>query len=148
MAFELIQSDSDRFAKMLGQVADRFRGWQQETHAAGVELARHFFREFFESELISTPGQMRVVAASVLGMLISAGFVFVQSYYHKYLALNALEDGEQYRLAFLADVLFLVTLAMVVMGIFTSIQWSSLFPSLRDYLALAGLPVRVGEIFG
>ena len=122
------------------------RSWE-ETHAPGVELYRHFFQQLFESESISTPGQLRVVAASALGMLMSVGFLFTQSYYHKYLQLNALLDGEPYRLAFLADLLFIVTLAMVVMGLFATVLWPSLFPGLRDYLALAALPLRLGEIF-
>jgi hypothetical protein len=123
------------------------REWLEETHSAGFELSRHFVLRFFESELISTPGQMRVVAGSAAGILFSLSFAFTQSYYRKYLELNRLPDGEPYRLALLADILFLVTLSMIVMGLFTTLQWPSLFPGLRDYLTLAALPVRMRQIF-
>jgi len=47
----------------------------------------------------------------------------------------------------LADVLFLITLVMDVAALFTTLQWPALFPDLRDYLALAALPIRMRDIF-
>src|SRR6185437_223632 len=75
------------------------------------------------------------------------GVPFAQSYYHKYLLLDDLPDGGPYRLALLADMLFGVTFASLVGAIVTTLQWPSLFPGLRDYLALAALPVRMRQIF-
>ena len=40
-----------------------------------------------------------------------------------------------------------VALAMLLIGLFTTFQWPSLFPSVRDYLALASLPVRMRKVF-
>ena len=36
---------------------------------------------------------------------------------------------------------------MFLIGLFTTLQWPSLFPGLRDYLALGALPIRMREIF-
>ncbi len=123
------------------------RDWLQETHSAGFELRRHFFLRFFDSDLVSTPGQWQVVAGGVLAVLLSLSIILTQAYYHKYQELNMLNSPEPLRRAALADVLFLVTLAMFLIALFTTLQWPSLFPGLRDYLALGALPVRLREVF-
>jgi|SRR5579859_167102 len=124
-----------------------FRDWLEETHSTGFELRRHFFRRFFDSDLVSTPGQWRVVAIGALAILLSSSIIFAQAYYHKYRVLALLDSPEPFRLASIADALFLVTLAMFVIGLFTTLQWPSLFPGLRDYLALAALPIRMRDVF-
>src|SRR6266481_2661593 len=123
------------------------RAWMQETHSAGFELRRHFFLRFFDSDLVSTPGQWQVVAGGVLAVLLSLSLILTQAYYHKYLELNNLRTPEPLRLATLADVLFLVTLAMFLIALFTTLQWPSLFPGLRDYLALGALPIKLRDVF-
>ncbi len=128
-------------------VCPTFDAWIAETHSSAFELRRHFFVQLFESEFVSVPGQGKVVVGGVLAMLFSIGVVFVQAYYHKYLALNQLEDGGPFRTALLADALFMVTLTMTATGLFTTLQWPALFPTLRDYLALAALPARVRDLF-
>jgi hypothetical protein len=125
----------------------RIHRWLLETHSAGFELRRHFFRRFFDTDLISDPNQAKVFAGGVLAIVISVSFVYAQAYYHKYLQFENLDDFSPYRRASLADFLFMVTLAMNVVALFTTLQWPSLFPGLRDYLALAGLPVRMRDIF-
>ncbi len=127
---------------------ERWREWKERTHGPGFELCRHFFQRFFDSDLVSTPGQWRVVAGGAIGVVASLVLVFTQSYYSKYLALLELDTGEPYRKAMIADHLFFITLSMLLTGLFTALQWQSLFPSKRDYLALAGLPVTPRQIFG
>ncbi len=129
------------------QRIERWREWNERTHGAGFELRRHFFRRFFDSDLVSAPGQWRMVAAGVIGIFGSISLAVTQSYYSKYLALLELDSGEPYRLAMVADHLFFITLSMLLAGLFTALQWTSLFPGLRDYLALAGLPLRPRQIF-
>jgi hypothetical protein len=125
----------------------RLHDWLEETHSAAFELRRHFFLRFFDSDLVSTPGQWQVVAGGVLAVLLSLSLIYIQAYYHKYAELNARSTPEPLRLALLADVLFIVTLSMFLIGLFTTLLWPQLFPGLRDYLALGSLPVRVREIF-
>ena len=121
--------------------------WLEETHSSAFELRRHFFRRFFDSELVATPGQWRVVAGGAFALVLSLSIIYVQAYYHKYLILNRLPKPGPYETAVLADVLFIVTFGMSMMGLFTTLQWPGLFPGLRDYLALAGLPVRMSRVF-
>jgi hypothetical protein len=129
------------------EVAHRLNEWLEETHSARFELCRHFFLRFFDSELVSTPGQFRVVAIGAIAILLSSSLIFVQAYWHKYMALDGLPTPEPHHLATIADALFLVTFGMFVIGLFTTLEWPSLFPGLRDYMALASLPVRLREIF-
>lgn len=123
------------------------RAWMAETHSSGFELLRHFFARFFDSEFLSSPGQAKIVAGGAAAILISLSLLFTPAYYHKYLVLGALDDSGPFLRAERADVLFILTLTMALIGIFTTLQWPALFPSLRDYLALAGLPVRMRDMF-
>src|SRR4051812_13016671 len=125
----------------------RLRDWIEETHPAGFELRRHFFLRFFDSDLVSTPGQWQVVAGGVFAILLSLSLILTPAYHHKYLELNKLASAEPLRQAVVADVLFVVTLAMLLIALFTTFQWPSLFPGLRDYLALGSLPVRLRDVF-
>jgi hypothetical protein len=123
------------------------RDYLEQTHSAGFELRRHFFIRFFDSELISDTSQAKVVAGGAFGILASLSLIFGQAYYHKYRMLLKLPSPEPYHRAVLADVLSLITFVMIVSALFTVLQWPALFPGLRDYLALASLPVRMREIF-
>ena len=123
------------------------RGWLAKTHSTGFELLRHFFLRFCDSELIGDPSQARVVAAGMFGVLVSLSLIVVPGYYHKYRVLAELDSPEPYRRAVLGDVLFLNALVMSIAALFTLLEWAALFPGLRDYLALAALPVKMREIF-
>jgi hypothetical protein len=125
----------------------RIRDWMEETHGSGFELRRHFFHRFFDSDLVATPGQFQVVAIGAFAIFASLSIIMTQAYYHKYFALLELDTAEPYRLAGLADHLFLICGAMALAGLITAVEWPSLFPGLRDYLVLAGLPFRTRELF-
>jgi hypothetical protein len=131
----------------MGRLRTKFDTWFAETHSSNFELRRHFFLRLLESEFVSVPGQGKVVVGGALGILFSLGFIVTPAYYVKYLVLNGLPNGEPFRLAVLADYLFIVTLAMAGIGLFTTFQWPALFPSLRDYLTLAALPTRPRDVF-
>jgi hypothetical protein len=120
---------------------------RDETLSVNLELFRHFFARLFDSEFLSSPGQLKVLLGGVVGILASLGGILAQIFYHKYLRLHELDSPQPYHMALLADILFLETLVMVIMGLFTAIQWGALYPTLRDYLALAGLPIRMRQIF-
>jgi hypothetical protein len=134
-------------AETLGGLRRRVRDWVAETHSSGFELRRHFFRRFFDSELISDPGQAKVVAGSALALVLPLSLMYAQAYYHKYNMLENLPDAGPYTRAALADLLFVITLVMTIVALFTTLEWPSLFPGLRDYMALAALPLRMRELF-
>lgn len=125
----------------------RVRKWMEETHGSSFELRRHFFPRFFDSDIVSTPGQFQVVAIGAFAIFISLSIVMTQAYYRKYWMLNSLPSPDPYRLSGLADHLFLITGAMALAGLITAVEWPSLFPGLRDYLALAGLPIKTRDLF-
>ncbi|MGD1097959.1 MAG: hypothetical protein ABSB35_38975, partial [Bryobacteraceae bacterium] len=125
----------------------RFRAWLEETHSTGFELRRHFFFRFFDSEFISTPGQGRIVAGGIFAILASLSIIYSQAYYHKYLVLNGQPDRTEYDLSVIDDVLLLITLSMFLIGLLTTVEWPSLFPGLRDYMAFASLPIRTRDLF-
>lgn len=121
--------------------------WLEETHSSRFELCRHFFARFFDSDFVSTPGQLKVIAAGVLGLIASLAVLVIPSYFRKYGSLSGLDTPDRYNAAGLADHLFFIALSMVLTGMLTAFQWPSLFPGLRDYLALASLPIRARDIF-
>jgi hypothetical protein len=127
--------------------AEKFRVWLEETHSTGFELRRHFFSRFFDSDLVSTPGQWRVVAIGAIGIVASFSLIMTQAYYGKYRRLSELDSPQLFLMAAIADHFFLITLSMFLTGLLTALQWPSLFPGLRDYLALTSLPIRTREIF-
>ena len=130
-----------------GRLRRRVRDWLEETHGTGFELRRHFFRRFFDSDLVAAPGQFQVVAIGAFAIFVSLSIIMTQAYYHKYRMLLEVDSPEPYRLAGLADHLFLIAGAMALAGLITAIEWPSLFPGLRDYLVLAGMPLRVRDLF-
>ena len=125
----------------------RFADWLEDTHSTGFELRRHFFSRFFDSDLVSTPGQLRVVAIGAFGIIISLSLIMTQAYFAKYRRLLDLDEPEPFQRAAIADHLFLITLSMFLIALLTALQWPSLFPGLRDYLALTALPLRARDIF-
>jgi hypothetical protein len=87
------------------------------------------------------------VAIGIFAIAASLCIPMVQAYYHKYRVLTELDSDTPYRMAAIADHLLLITLSMTLTGLVTAMQWHSLFPGLRDYLVLAGLPVRTRDVF-
>ncbi len=113
----------------------------EETHGANFELVRHFLARIFDSEMISTRGSWGTVAVSAFALAVPAGMLFLSMAPHR------LQSAEAVRAAAMAGALANLTLFLAITGILALLAWQSLFPSRRDYLALAGLPVRSRQIF-
>ncbi len=127
---------------------EKFAHWLAETHGAGFELVRHFFLRFFDSDLITTHGQLEVLMIGVFSSLASFGLVLPWRLYRKYFDLSLLDTGDLYHQAVLADKLFFIAFSMTVIGIIVALEWHSLFPSVRDSLVLTPLPVTLRQVFG
>jgi predicted permease len=106
-----------------------------ETHGRNFELVRHFLARTFDSEMISTRGSWGTVAVSAFALAVPVGMLFLSFGPHR-----AKTPPEALALANL-------TLFLAITGILALLAWQSLLPSRRDYLALAGLPVRSRQIF-
>ena len=121
--------------------------WLAETHGPNFELFRHFLVRFFDSDLVTTPGQWTKVLIGAFSLLIPVFLMVFPSLAHKYAYLSSLASPEPYRHAMRADELWQITLAMSVVGLLAAVEWHALFPGIRDYLSLGTLPVRPRQIF-
>ena len=127
--------------------------WLQETHGTKFELMRHFLARMFDGEWSSTGGTWQRVAVSGLALFLPAAMLLMKDgpmdpqYAAKHRLVSALVAPEQLRAAALTDQLALLTLVFAVTGLLGVLEWQSLFPGARDYLALAGFPVRSRQVF-
>ena len=123
--------------------------WLEETHSVFFELVRHFFRRLFDGEWSTSSGQWGSAAIGLVSLLLPAGLLLVREAsldprtVQRYAAVGA----RGLHSAAFADELALITLLMCVTGLIALLQWQSLFPARRDYLALASLPVRPSQVF-
>jgi hypothetical protein len=126
----------------------RLRTWLEETHSDNFELVRHFLSGFFDSEGLSVPDEWMKVAAGVVAVLLSAGILALTTYSESF---KRMEDAglskERIFSAIRTDELTFIGVAMGITALLTSLQWQALFPSRRDCLALASLPVSARQIF-
>jgi predicted permease len=125
----------------------RWLAWREETHGTLLELLRHFLARFFDSELVATPGEWARVAAGLVAILCCSWMLLARLFGFKYGKLRALGLLDRFEAEAVNDQVTLSALAMCLTALFTVLLWQSLYPTLRDYLALASLPVRPGEIF-
>jgi hypothetical protein len=123
------------------------REWLRETHGVQFELVRHFFRRFFDSEMIASPEQTRSALIGGLSIMLPWYQLLFGPLKLKYNYLSSLSTPGPYREALRADELWLITLLMAAIGLLTAFKWQALFPDLRDYRVLGSLPLRPGQIF-
>jgi len=122
----------------------------RETRGVQFELTRHFLGRMFDGEW-GAPGQWQSIAIGAISLLLPAGILLVREGYldpaaatkYRTLASNA----PALRAATIADELSLMTLVFCITGLVALLEWQSLFPSGRDYLALAGKPILSRQIF-
>jgi len=121
--------------------------WLQETHSRLFELFRHFLLHFFDSDLITASGQTTPALIGVLTICAPWTLMIIDPLRFKYAHFSRLPTAGPYREAVRADELWLITLVMSSIGLLTAIKWQGLFPGLRDYRALASLPVGRWRVF-
>lgn len=126
---------------------ERWREWSAETYGTLFELFRHFLARFFDSELVATPGEWARVAVGMVAILCCSWMLLTRLLSFKYAKLRALGLFDRMETEAINDQVTLTALAMCLTALFVALLWQSLYPSLRDYLALASLPVRSSEIF-
>ncbi len=124
-----------------------------ETHGVKFELVRHFLARMLDGEWSGVPGQWRQAAIGMVSLFLPAGMLLVREgtpiggHGSKYSLLAKAGEFSAMRSANIADELGLVTLLCSVTGLIALMEWQALFPSARDYLALASLPVRSRQVF-
>src|SRR5207302_6680237 len=127
----------------------RIRDWLEETHGAGFELVRHFLFSFFESDMVTPSGDWMKLGIGLLAVLLSFSILALKTYADRYARLwnPNISSEALYRNGVHSDMLSFLAIAMGITGLLTALQWRRLFPSIRDSLALAGLPVTQRQIF-
>ena len=123
------------------------REWLRETHGPNFELLRHFLLRFFDSDMVTAPGQTATALIGAFSIFLPWFPTIVGPLRHKYAYFSSLAIPGPYRQAVRADELWLITLMMSAIGLLTAVKWQSLFPSLSDYRALGSLPLRARQIF-
>lgn len=127
---------------------DRAKTWLERTHGPVFELHRHYARQLFESELVTSPDDLRRVVITCLAAVASIGFMVPKLYYKKYEYLSlGLQHADLYRRAVYADQLFFIVITMLGVAALVTFQWDSLFPSRQDYLILRPLPLKLSHIY-
>jgi hypothetical protein len=123
----------------------------RETRGRTNELTQHFLRHMFDNEWSASTGQWQTAATGLIALLAPVAMLLVreldplnQGYYRRLLDLPT---PDRFRAAVMADELSILVLLSVLTGVVGLFVWQSLFPSSRDCLALAGLPVRPAQIF-
>ena len=123
------------------------RSWMEETHRADIELVRHFLPRFFDSDIVSSPGEWRKIAIGLFAAFLSASILGVRTYYGRYAFAHTQATADTYQRYAREDMLSFIGLVMIVTALLTLVEWQSLFPSMRDLLALASLPVSARQVF-
>ncbi|HWB97889.1 MAG TPA: ABC transporter permease, partial [Bryobacteraceae bacterium] len=106
-----------------------------------------------DGEWSAAPGQWKSAAIGAFALLLPTGLLLVREgaldpkYASKYRLLAMTAGPAEVGAAVIADEIALMTLLVSVTGLIALLEWQSLFPSSRDYLALASLPVRSCHVF-
>ncbi len=127
----------------------RVRQWLEETHSDTFELVRHFLARFFDTEIGASSGDWHKVGIGIFAALVSLGLLGLQVYQARFRILqdDAFSTRQLYQATVREDFLSLLAITMALTALLTLLQWQSLFPSLRDYMALTGFPVSARQIF-
>ena len=117
--------------------------WLRETHGPSFELLRHFLLRFFDSDMVTAPGQTATALIGAFSILLPWFPLIVGPLHRKYAYFSGLAVPGPYRQAVRADELWLITLMMAAIGLLTAIKWQALFPGLTDYRVLGSLPLQL-----
>src|SRR5262249_31723425 len=119
----------------------------EETHSDIFELHRHYARDLFQNDLITSPDDLRRVTITCLAAVASIGFMLPKVYYKKYEYLSFDAPFDLFRRAIYADMLFFIVFAMLMVAAVAAFLWDSLFPDRRDQNILRPLPLKLWQIY-
>ena len=114
-----------------------------------LELARHFFREFFYLGFLTDAGAesfLRLLISILAGVL-SLGILLPVLFFRRYVVLASLSSPEPYRQAVLGDQLLMLCVAMFIVALVGTLVCQSMFPNETDFRILTPLPVTRRAVF-
>ncbi|MFB3827636.1 MAG: hypothetical protein ACE15B_12765 [Bryobacteraceae bacterium] len=106
-----------------------------------TELVRHFFQRFFDNEIVSPAGDIRVTVGNILALLATPGAILPVFLLMKYSDILRVRPELRDVFTYPEKLLF-ITWSFVVMGVVTVLEWDTLFPDRHDYAVLTPLPIR------
>jgi len=106
-------------------------------------LTRHFFRQFFHSDLFAPQTRTEVTLTHVLALLMVPGIFISVGLARKYAFLLAHFPLSVHQQATLEDKFFFLSFSMLVIAFVAVFHWDTLFPTRKDYNILTPLPIRM-----
>ncbi|MBI4909620.1 MAG: ABC transporter permease [Acidobacteria bacterium] len=126
---------------------ERIEQWWRETHGTRLELVRHFLPGMFESGLLPVVGDWTRVVSGVAAMLASSWMLLAALLIYKYGQLAQLNLHARMAAEATNDLAAITSMVLCLAMLLVAMLWQSLFPSLKDTLALAGMPVSGADLF-
>lgn len=116
-----------------------------ETHL--VDLTVHFFKRFFDSELVSKDAEVHLGVVHIIALLATPGimYTFYEASTYGYIFWHY--SPALYASVGRIDQCRYVLFSMVVIGMVAVVEWDRLFPDARDYAILMPLPLKLKNIF-
>ncbi|MBE7158486.1 MAG: hypothetical protein INR62_08655, partial [Rhodospirillales bacterium] len=103
-----------------------------------ARLMQHFFRRLFDNDVLDSDGETVTTVVRALAVAASPGLIlafFLQNSYPQRSTWGRIEDQ-----------LFFVLFSFAAMAGVAIFQWEMLFPERLDFLVLAPLPLRPGQL--
>jgi hypothetical protein len=103
-------------------------------------LIDHFFRRFFDSDIVQVEGETLTTVVRAIAIVAVPGLMasfFMQNQYPRRSVWGTIEDQYSF-----------VLFSFLVMGIVTIFEWEMLFPDRWDFLVLSPLPVKPLQMLG
>ena len=110
-------------------------------------LYRGFLLRFLDIEALAAGGAMHNLLTNVAALLGAFSFVLALLKVPQYYFASNRYTGAQLAVAAWEDQKFVLSTAIMVVGLFTVLLWDALFPDRRDCLVLGPLPVRMRTLF-
>jgi hypothetical protein len=109
-------------------------------------LTVHFFRRFFDNELLSPGADPYAVVVRALSILASPGMVIALYLMPRYVNLQ-FQAPYLMDLARRMDQMLFFTISMAITGFVAALEWDALFPDRIDFVIMTPLPVRQRTAF-
>ena len=103
-----------------------------------MQLTRHFFRRFFQNDVLDPDGETTTTVARALGAAAAPGLMFA------FFLQNAYPQRSPW--GRIQDHYFFVLFSFVTMVGVAVFEWDMLFPEHLDFLVLTPLPLRPGQL--
>lgn len=115
-----------------------------ETHF--VQLAKQFFRQFFENEFVSQGGEARLTIVNAFALLALPPIFYTIYLIFTYDAVWWTAP-RLYPTVSLIEHCRFITFSMVIIGFVAVLEWDALFLDRRDHAILTSLPLNAATIF-